>query len=151
MELYHASGDVVEFPEIRKSHNSKDFSWGFYCTSNYEQAKRWASRNRKTPTINYYTYQENPSLKMLKFNKMTDEWLAFIANCRSGAVHDYDIVAGPMADDQVWDFVKDYLDGRIPREAFWAIVKFNYPTQQISFHTLKALDCLCFNKSEVLK
>ena len=55
-----------------------------------------------------------------------------------------------MADDQVWDFVKDYLIGRIPRDAFWAIVKFNYPTHQISFHTLEALDCLRFEKSEVL-
>ncbi|MBA2887155.1 DUF3990 domain-containing protein [Clostridium beijerinckii] len=29
--LYHASGEVVEFPEVRKSKYTKDFSWGFYC------------------------------------------------------------------------------------------------------------------------
>ena len=150
MELYHASGETVEFPEIRKSHHAKDFSWGFYCTTNYEQAERWAHKNRQTPTINYYTYKENSDLEILKFDEMTDEWLDFIASCRSGEIHDYDIVEGPMADDQVWDFVKDYLNGRIPREAFWAIVKFNYPTHQISFHSIKALDCLRFEKSEVL-
>ena len=30
MELYHASGEVVVFPEVRKSKYTKDFSWGFY-------------------------------------------------------------------------------------------------------------------------
>ncbi len=31
MILYHASKEVVEFPEVRKSKYTKDFSWGFYC------------------------------------------------------------------------------------------------------------------------
>ena len=35
MILYHACGEVVEFPEIRKSRYTKDFSWGFYCTNNF--------------------------------------------------------------------------------------------------------------------
>lgn len=30
--LYHGSGEIVEFPEIRKTKYTKDFSWGFYCT-----------------------------------------------------------------------------------------------------------------------
>ena len=29
--LYHGSGEIVEFPEIRKNRYTKDFSWGFYC------------------------------------------------------------------------------------------------------------------------
>ena len=32
MELYHGSGEVVEYPDIRISRFTKDFSWGFYCT-----------------------------------------------------------------------------------------------------------------------
>ena len=38
MELYHGSGEIVEFPEIRKTRYTKDFSWGFYCTNSFEQA-----------------------------------------------------------------------------------------------------------------
>lgn len=34
--LYHGSGQIVEFPEIRKTKYTKDFSWGFYCTKSYE-------------------------------------------------------------------------------------------------------------------
>lgn len=44
MILYHASKEEVEFPEVRKTRYTKDFSWGFYCTNNYEQAVRWANR-----------------------------------------------------------------------------------------------------------
>ena len=150
MILYHASGEVVEFPEIRKSRYTKDFSWGFYCTSNFEQAKKWANRNRNFPTVTYYKFEEKENLKILKFNEMTDEWLDFIAECRNGLVHDYDIVEGPMADDTVWNYVNDFLAGDISRSVFWELAKFKHPTHQISFHTLKALDCLKFERSEVI-
>ena len=46
--------------------------------------------------INSYDYIPNPALKYLKFEKMTDEWLDFIAACRTGKSHTYDIVEGPM-------------------------------------------------------
>ena len=81
---------------------------------------------------------------------MTDEWLDFIAECRNGLVHDYDIVEGPMADDTVWNYVNDFLAGDISRSVFWELAKFKHPTHQISFHTLKALDCLKFERSEVI-
>jgi hypothetical protein len=150
MELYHASSDVVEYPEIRKGKYGKDFSWGFYCTDNYEQAKRWAKRNRIRPTINIYDYNINNNIKIFKFVEMTDEWLDFIAVCRAGSIHEYDIVEGPMADDTVWNYVNDFLAGDISRVAFWELAKFRYPTHQISFHTLKALDCLRYKRSEFI-
>lgn len=62
MKLYNSSGESVEFPEIRKGKYGKDFSWGFYCTEDYEQAKRWAKRNRKMPTINIYDFEINNKL-----------------------------------------------------------------------------------------
>ena len=88
-------------PKLKNSRYTKDFSWGFYCTNNFEQAKKWARRNREHATVNLYTYRENKNLKILKFENMTDEWL-------------------------------------------------EYPTHQISFHTLKALDCLKFERSEIV-
>ena len=33
--------------------------------------------------------------------------------------HNYDIVEGPMADDTVWNYVNDFLTGRISRKQFW--------------------------------
>jgi len=150
MILYHASKEVVEFPEIRKSKYTKDFSWGFYCTNSYKQAVRWANRGEGTPIINSYSYIPDNSLSVLKFNGLTDEWLDFIAKCRKGESHRYDIVEGPMADDTVWNFVNDFLYGDISREQFWTLAKFKHPTHQISFHTLAGLNCLNFEGSEIV-
>ena len=74
----------------------------------------------------------------------------FVVDCRRGIEHNYDIVEGPMADDQIWNFVESFIDGRIPRDAFWQIVKFNYPTHQIVFCTESALKTLTFEGSERL-
>ena len=148
MELYHGSGTVVEFPEVRKTKYTKDFSWGFYCTKSYEQAFRWAERRHEEGIVNVYSYIPNVELKILSFDEMTDEWLDFIAECRAGKIHDYDIVEGPMADDTIWNFVNEYLSGNISREVFWEYAKFKHPTHQMSFHSLKALDCLKFERSE---
>ena len=150
MILYHAGKEKVEIPEVRKMKYTKDFSWGFYCTNNYEQAVRWAGRGEGEPIINYYDYEPDEKLSVLKFDSMTDEWLDFIAWCRSGKTHQYDIVEGPMANDTVWNYVNDFLTGRINRKQFWVLAEFRYPTHQISFHTLSALNCLTFNRSEVI-
>lgn len=150
MILYHASKTIVEFPEIRKAKYTKDFSWGFYCTKNLEQTVRWANRGEGEPVINHYIYEPTNHLSILKFDQMTDEWLDFVAKCRNGETHHYDIVEGPMANDTIWNYVNDYLTGRISKKQFWVLAEFRYPTHQISFHTLSALDCLSFDKSEVV-
>ena len=150
MLLYHASKEKVEIPEIRITKFTKDFSWGFYCTNNIEQAIRWANRGLGEPIVNFYEYIPNKNLKILKFEKMTNEWLDFIAYCRSGKKHDYDIVEGPMANDTVWNYVNDFISGNIDREQFWVLARFKYPTHQISFHNDLALKCLSFQKYEVI-
>lgn len=98
--------------------------------------------------VNVYSYAENAELNILKFDEMTDAWLDFITECRAGKIHNYDIVEGPMADDTIWNFVNEYLSGNISREVFWEYAKFKHPTHQMSFHTLKALDCLKFERGE---
>ena len=35
----------------------------------------------------------------------------FIIDCRNGKKHAYDIVIGAMADDQIYNYISDYLDG----------------------------------------
>ena len=143
--LYHGSSTTVEFPEVRRTRYTKDFAWGFYCTNSYDQARR-----NRTGVVNVYAYTPDPSLRVLKFDGMTDEWLDFIGRCRAGFVHDYDIVEGPMADDTIWNYVNDFLAGNISRAAFWELARFKHPTHQISFHTIRALSCLEFERSEPL-
>lgn len=78
---------------------------------------------------------------------MTEEWLQFVVDCRRGIEHSYDIVEEPMADDQVWDYVEDFMEGSISNTAFWELVKFKYPTHQIVFCTEAALKTLYFEGS----
>lgn len=79
---------------------------------------------------------------------MTDAWLDFIISCRSGQAHDYDVVIGAMANDQIYNFISDYVEGIITREQFWVLAKFKYPTHQINFCTEDALKCLSFVSCE---
>ncbi len=148
--LYHGSTQKVEFPEIRIARFNKDFYFGFYCTIFRKQAVRWAIRFSGRGIINQYKYTPNNTLKILKFEKMTEEWLDFIVDCRIGKPHDYDIVEGPMADDTIFNYVQNFIDGKISRSAFWELAKFKKPTHQISFHTARALQTLEFIKGEVV-
>ena len=149
MMVYHGSYTKIEKPKIIKGRNTKDFGPGFYCTIIREQAERWA-RRYDTPKVNVYTVRMEESLNILEFKEMTEEWLDFIVACRLGKPHTYDIVEGPMANDTIFNYVQNFIDKKISRAAFWELAKFNHPTHQISFHTLSALDCLTFVKSEVV-
>ena len=55
-----------------------------------------------------------------------------------------------MADDQIDNFISDYMEGVITREQFWVLAKFKYPTHQIAFCTDAALKCLKYRDCEVL-
>jgi hypothetical protein len=143
MTVYHGSYTTIKIPKILKGRNTKDFGTGFYCTIIREQAERWAKRY-DSPTLNTYTVRMNPKLNILEFNDMTEEWLDFIIDCRHGLPHGYDIVIGSMANDQIYNYISDYIDGIITREQFWILAKFKYPTHQINFCTPAALKCLEF-------
>ena len=145
--IYHGSNVEVEHPKILISGFYKDFGFGFYCTKFEKQAVRWAVSKKGASIVSVYEYTEDTSLKILRFEKMTENWLDFIVNCRKGVEHGFDIVEGPMADDQIWDYVEDFAHGAISREAFWELTKFKYPTNQILFATEKALKTISFKKS----
>lgn len=147
MTVYHGGYQSVEKPRIMVGKNTKDFGTGFYCTIVKEQAKRWAKRY-DTPVVSIYEVRLDTTLKILDFKEMTEGWLDFIISCRYGKKHDYDIVIGAMANDQIYNVVADYMDGAITREQFWSLAKFKYPTHQINFCTKAALKCLEYRGCE---
>ena len=150
MTVYHGGYKAVERPEIRIGRNTKDFGNGFYCTVIKEQAQRWAKRYN-TKIVSIYDVRMNSSLDIKEFKDMSEEWLDFIIDCRSGKPHSHDIVIGAMANDQIYNFISDYIDGVITREQFWIMAKFKHPTHQINFCTEEALKCLKYRGYEVVK
>jgi len=152
-EIYHGSSiEIKALQLIKESKFHKDFGEGFYCTNIKKQAIRWAIRKGKSKgyvsTYNY-DYIKTKDLNTLRFNVMTEEWLDFIISCRNGKPHSYDIVEGPMADDEIYNYINDYISGVIPRHVFWELAKFRYPTHQLCFCSEKALNCLQWRGSEV--
>ncbi|MDR2449044.1 MAG: DUF3990 domain-containing protein [Prevotellaceae bacterium] len=150
IEVYHGGYCKIEFPELIKGRYAKDFGSGFYCTEIKEQAIRWAKRYA-TPVINTYNVELNERLNVLHFRDMTEEWLDFIVHCRVGIAHDFDIVIGAMANDQIYNYISDYINGVLTREQFWVLTKFKHPTHQIAFCTIQALQCLTYLNNEELE
>ena len=103
MKIYRGGFVAVEKPEIRISSYNKDFGQGFYCTEFQPQAERWAKRF-ETPIVSVLEYTPKNELNILVFDEMTDNWINFIADCRNGKIHKYEIVVGAMANDQVMNF-----------------------------------------------
>ncbi len=143
MKVYHGGFMAVENPGILKSRFPKDFGDGFYCTHLETQALRWASRYN-TPVVSEFEYTPDETLNILVFEDMTEEWLDFIINCRSGGGHNFDIVIGAMANDQIFNYISDLTEGILTREQFWVLAKFKHPTHQICFCSQKALKTLVF-------
>jgi len=150
MIIYHGSNMPVSKPEIRKARFSKDFGTGFYCTEILEQAKRWA-RRFDSPIVSHYEYRETQGLNILKFPEMTEEWLDFIVTCRRGGEHSHDIVIGAMANDQIFNYIDDFIAGILTREQFWVLAKFKHPTHQIALCTERALKAISFLKAEEVR
>ena len=150
MRIYHGSYCAIRKPLIINSFKNKDFADGFYCTVIKEQAERWAKRY-DTRVVSSYHFLIDEKLKILEFKEMNDQWLDFIASCRSGKKHSYDIVIGPMADDQIYNYVFDFLEGNISRGQFWTLAKFKYPTNQICFCSENSLSCIKFIESYEVK
>ncbi len=146
MKVYHGGYSIISEPEIKISTYNKDFGQGFYCTELQPQAERWSLRFL-SPIVSVYEFTEQSELDIVTFDEMTDTWLDFIVDCRSGKPHTHDIVIGVMANEQVWNYVADFIAGVLTREQFWVLAKFKHPTHQIAFCSSRAIGCLRFLES----
>ena len=147
--LFH--GTDVDFTQIclDKSHNKRDFGVGFYTTILEKQAKDWAYRlslrnHSKIYFVMKFLFIENNGLKTKRFESLNKEWLEFIKINRSkgGLQHDYDVVIGPVADDNTMETVQLYMAGIFNADEAVNRLRYNKVNNQISFHTERALEYL---------
>lgn len=155
MRIYHGSTFVVEKPSLEILNYKTDFGKGFYTTTDIEQAKRWTkikkgrlekeqSNSDIQQYINIYEYIEDKSLNVLNFKEATEEWVKFVfMNRQSNELsHKYDIVIGPVADDNLYQVLVSYENGVYDMEETIKRLKTYLLSNQISFHTLKSLECI---------
>lgn len=154
MILYHGSFIEIKNPDLKFARLNSDFGLGFYTTTIYEQAKNWSLRFKKkwqVGIITQYFFDEKnyETLKVLKFDNYSEEWLDFIMSCRrSKDETNYDIVIGGIANDKVFNTIELYFDDLIDKKEAIKRLKFEKPNLQICFRTKKALEFLEFTRSE---
>ena len=155
MILYHGSNVEVKEPILLKVQRELDFGKGFYTTSDMEQAARWAERTAKRRgesnafvTVYEVKDDELKNIRLLSFDSPNVEWLNFVVKNRKGEyiAGDWDIISGPVADDQTAQVIDLYLEGAYDEEE--AIRRFltQRLKDQYAFKTDEALKLLIFKE-----
>jgi hypothetical protein len=162
MRLYHGTNIVIGNINLSMCRPYKDFGQGFYLTDIEEQAEKMAARVEKIygekPIVNVYeiddAFKDLKDLKIKDFGKQTtEEWARFVMNNRSRAFTDiknvlcnkdnkYDIVIGPVADDNMALLFRQYENEIIDFETLLRGMIYKKTSSQYSFHTEKSLKFL---------
>lgn len=150
MILYHTSDQIIETPDILHSRDFLDFGKGFYLTHYREQAEKYGLRfkvRNRMPWVNSYNFEFlETEWSILKFEEYNQDWLEFIAKCRSGKdCSEYDLIIGGVADDKVIRTLDRYFLGEIGEEEALGLLKYEKPNIQYCIRSQEMLDkCLRF-------
>lgn len=134
--------------DLSMSHDKRDFGRGFYTTTIYGQAVAWAKNMYIRKGEGQYVYQvkylPTESLQVKRFNGLTVDWLDMVkANRTNGGIqHAYDVVIGPVANDDTMRTVAYYVNGVYTAAMAIEQLKYKMANDQISFHTAKALEAI---------
>lgn len=154
MKLYHGSTVTVKNPSLRPGRANTDFGKGFYTTVDFEQAARWARIRREragegSAIVSVYEVDDEllrrPDMHIMTYNGATIEWLDFVvANRRYAPLHDFDIVLGPVANDNLYATISMYENGELSAEAAIVQLKTHVLFNQVSFHSPTAIQNVKF-------
>lgn len=125
MFLYHESNMVVRHPKLIEQNRFLDFGFGFYTTTNKEQAANFAKkvvvRRGGKPVVNVYEIDDDfkeSSLNIKMFSSANEEWLDFVSSNRNGTYdkEKYDLIIGAVANDDVYRTLQVYSSGLLTKE-----------------------------------
>lgn len=154
MILYHGSNLVVEKPKLIAQNRYLDFGYGFYTTTNKVQAISFAEKVYKrkhegTRQVSIYEIEEETlftECSVLRFEAPNEAWLDFVSKNRNGnySGESYDIVYGPVANDDVYTTFTLYQAGVLTKEQTLETLKIKKLYDQMVFTSEKALAFLKF-------
>ncbi len=160
MILYHGSNVTVDKPRLLKQNRFLDFGFGFYTTTNREQAVNFAlkvAKRRKSgsASLNIYELDEKNafvSCDLLKFESPNEAWLDFVAANRQGNYtgKQHDMIYGAVANDDVYRTITLYLTGILNKEQTLEALKIRKLFNQLVFASEKALSYLVFKGCELV-
>ena len=162
--LFHGSYVAVSTPLVKLGRKKVDFGQGFYLTKLRQQAESWAEtiaeRKRRSaePTLSTYSFDydaaKSDNYRIKIFERYNLEWLEYVVDCRKGGMmqHQYDIVEGGVANDNVIDTVEDYENGIITAEQALGQLRYKEVNHQICILNQDIVDkYLSFISSETIK
>ena len=152
MILYHGSNMVVNEPKLVEQNRYLDFGYGFYTTTNKDQAENFAQkvvvRRGGKAIVNVYEIDEDAaaSLNIKRFNAPDEEWLDFVSAHRNGDYigESYDLIIGAVANDDVYRTLQVYSTGLLTKEQAIEALKIKKLFNQYVFATNEALAYLKF-------
>lgn len=153
MLLYHGSNVIVDKPKLIRQNRTLDFGYGFYTTTNREQAVNFAGkvtdrRESGSPHVSIYEIAEIEELKnkfkVLIFPEPNEEWLDFVYTNRNAGYHgeQFDMVYGPVANDTIYRTFVAYEEGILTKEETIARLKVKKLYNQMTFATEVAIQQL---------
>ena len=155
MILYRGSNVDIESIDLGRSSVGKDFGCGFYLTASREQAERMGRRRARLyggeMVVSTFEFDEKAAreagLNIKDFLSYSKEWADFVlANRKNDTrtqIHDFDIVHGPIANDDVGFQIRRLLAGMITIETFLNELKFKEGvTYQYFFATERSIQFL---------
>lgn len=161
--LYHGSTLAVRQPNHSHGRSDVDFGQGFYLTTLFTQAERWARRRAllargSSAVVSTYVLEASPELLVQEFAGYSEEWLDFVIVNRISKGNpvqcDYDVVIGNVADDDVVNAIDRYLElGRrrrttpLAKQALLEELSFAKPNNQYCLKTERAISCLIWQES----
>lgn len=158
MILYHGSLEVVQQPRVIEANRPLDFGPGFYTTTNLQQARRWVKlrleqNNASVGYINQYEYTPQKGFRTRMFRSANEAWVDFVHANRAmqNYSHDYDIVTGPVANDNVYLSFNLYESGIITKRELIRRLKTYKLVDQLLFHTEQSLETLKYIGSKEVK
>lgn len=154
MILYHGSNVIVSEPRLIKQNRFLDFGYGFYTTTNKEQAISFAdkvTRRRKEGRKEVSIYEIDAEkafveATLLKFDSPSEAWLDFVSDNRSGNYdgETFDFIFGPVANDDIYRTFTLYTAGLLTKEQTLDALKIKKLYDQLVFATEKALTYIHF-------
>lgn len=160
MILYHGSNVIVEHPKLVKQNRFLDFGFGFYTTTNREQAENFAlkvaeRRKEGEAILNIYEIDEKEAFQecsLLKFDSPDENWLDFVAANRKGMYEgkQFALIYGAVANDDVYRTITLYMTGVLTKEQTLQALKIRKLFNQLVFTTEKSLQYLQFQRRELV-
>lgn len=159
MIIYHGGFAEINKPVILEPKRTLDFGSGFYATTSFEQAKKWAviKKDRfhyENAIVNFYEFDktilQKSELNCRLFEKPDEDWLDFVVSNRQNISfsYDYDIVFGAVANDNVYASINLYEQGFLGKNELLEELRTWKYVDQFCFHTERALKYLQYIKSE---